>query len=93
MSKEFYFVDRLQNLLQKSLKELLLLWFFKDFGAVEETYCQIIGNNFSIQINISNAQRQADNDMMYQIYHAVISSIDSTKFQNLYKLIHGRTTY
>ena len=26
MNKEFYFVDRLQNLLQKSLKELLLLW-------------------------------------------------------------------
>ena len=26
MSKEFYFVDGLQNLLQKSPKELLLLW-------------------------------------------------------------------
>ena len=27
MSKEFYFVDGLQNLLQKSLKEVLLLWY------------------------------------------------------------------
>ena len=33
MSKEFYFVDRLQNLLLKSLKELLLLWVIGGFDG------------------------------------------------------------
>ena len=70
MIKEFYFVDCLQNLLQKSLKELLLLWSYWD--SVFPTH-----NNL-LQLTLSNyrAENCVDNQAFKNGYFSSLVSGD-----------------
>ena len=74
MSKEFYFVDRLQNLLQKSLKEVLLLCHqmlsdvARRFPGVDRRFPDVAGSGLTRVANLLGFSFIAINNKIRPIY-------------------------